>query len=177
MKGHVLKDSLLATHMYWFTLHCVVELHLSELHREKYSKNFWWCAAVSCHFHGFRLIGRVMSAETDTCAEIRPVEDTWCSECINRTWGTVTMVELGLLIELALQCLLVSCLCWSLLSWERHSWEHLLSFLLAPSAGSCELTYWFLDNTGRICSEESSLNTSTSPVSFLSHYLWWEKGG
>jgi hypothetical protein len=30
-----MKDSLLTTHAYWFALHCVVELHLSGLHREK----------------------------------------------------------------------------------------------------------------------------------------------
>ena len=34
-KGHVTKDSLLATHMCWSALHCIVELHLSGLHREK----------------------------------------------------------------------------------------------------------------------------------------------
>ena len=30
-----MKDSLLRTHVYWSALCCVVELHLSELHREK----------------------------------------------------------------------------------------------------------------------------------------------
>ena len=33
-----MKDSLLMTHMYWSALHCVVELHLSGLHREKCTK-------------------------------------------------------------------------------------------------------------------------------------------
>jgi hypothetical protein len=28
MKGHVMNDSLLMTHMYWSTVHCIVELHL-----------------------------------------------------------------------------------------------------------------------------------------------------
>jgi hypothetical protein len=35
VKGHVRKDSLLTPYMYWSALHCVVELHLSELHRKK----------------------------------------------------------------------------------------------------------------------------------------------
>ena len=38
MEGHGMKDSLLMTHMYWSTLHCVVELHLLGLHKEKCSK-------------------------------------------------------------------------------------------------------------------------------------------
>ena len=33
-----MKDSLLTTHMYWSALHCVAELHLSGLHREKHTK-------------------------------------------------------------------------------------------------------------------------------------------
>jgi hypothetical protein len=33
-----MKDSLLRTHMYWSTSHCVVELHLLELHRKKLTK-------------------------------------------------------------------------------------------------------------------------------------------
>jgi hypothetical protein len=35
MKRHMMKDSLLMTHMYWSALHCVVELHLLGLHAEK----------------------------------------------------------------------------------------------------------------------------------------------
>jgi hypothetical protein len=35
MKEYVLKDSLLTKSMNQSTLHCVVELHLMELHREK----------------------------------------------------------------------------------------------------------------------------------------------
>jgi hypothetical protein len=38
VKGHAMKDSLLLTHMYRFILHSVVELHLSVLNREKYTK-------------------------------------------------------------------------------------------------------------------------------------------
>jgi len=30
-----MKDSLLTACMYWFALHCIVELHLSGSHREK----------------------------------------------------------------------------------------------------------------------------------------------
>lgn len=41
-----------------------------------YQKNFWCCAAVSCPFFTLGVIGRVMSAETATHDEARPVEDT-----------------------------------------------------------------------------------------------------
>ena len=75
VKGRMM-DYLLTIHMYWPTLHCVVELHLYRFHREKYIKNVWWCGAVSRCFCRLWLIDRVTSAETDTCAETRPVEDT-----------------------------------------------------------------------------------------------------
>ena len=35
MKEHVMKDSLLMTHMHWSALHCIVELLLLGLHRRK----------------------------------------------------------------------------------------------------------------------------------------------
>jgi hypothetical protein len=76
------------------TLHCIVELHLSGLHREKHTPK--------------SLIDRVMSAKADTSAEVRPVEDRWCLEGINRTRLTVTEAEFGLPIELAAQHLWVS---------------------------------------------------------------------
>jgi hypothetical protein len=41
-----MRDSVLAAHLYWSALHCIVELHLSGHHREKHTKkNFWWYAA------------------------------------------------------------------------------------------------------------------------------------
>ena len=46
MKGHVMKDSLLMTHMYWSALHCVVELHLSGCHREKRTKKVVTCYSL-----------------------------------------------------------------------------------------------------------------------------------
>ena len=77
MKGHVMKDSLLMTRMYWSTLHYVFELHLSGLQREKCTKNL---LVVCCSFlplpQTWADWQRVMSAETDACAEARPVEDT-----------------------------------------------------------------------------------------------------
>ena len=45
----------------------------------------------------------MMSAETDTCAEARPVEDTGYLEDINRTPETIMEAEIGLLIKLAVQ--------------------------------------------------------------------------
>jgi hypothetical protein len=71
-----MKDSLLVTCMYWSALHCLVELYLSGRHREKHTKKL---LAVHCSFLPLprtRLIGRVMSAEADACAEARPVQDT-----------------------------------------------------------------------------------------------------
>ena len=75
-----------------------------------HQKNVWWCAAVSCRFIRLRLMGRVMSAETDMHAEARPMEDMVFAGSINRTPQTVRGAW-GLLVELAVQCLLVSRLC------------------------------------------------------------------
>jgi hypothetical protein len=47
MKGHVMKGSSLTTCMYRSDLHCVVELHLSGLHREKRTKTL---LVVCCGF-------------------------------------------------------------------------------------------------------------------------------
>ena len=47
----------------------------------------------------------MMSAETHARAEARPVEDMWCLEDINRTRQRGTEAELGLLVQLAVQCL------------------------------------------------------------------------
>ena len=115
-------------------------------------KKFWWCAMASCCFHRLWLIGRVMSPETDTRAEARPVEDMWCLEGINRTQWRVMEAELGLLIELVVQCLLVLHPHWSSLHWERHSWELFPAFLLAlvPPADLCQFD-WGLAVPGRSC--------------------------
>jgi hypothetical protein len=61
-----------------------------------------------CHFCGLRVIGRMMTAETDTWAEARPTEDMGYLEGINRTQQMVTEAELGLLVQVAVQCLWVS---------------------------------------------------------------------
>lgn len=50
VKGHAMKGTLLMTCMYWSTLHCIVELHLSRRLGKK-------CTAVCCCFHGLSLIG------------------------------------------------------------------------------------------------------------------------
>jgi hypothetical protein len=70
-----MKDSLL-THMYWFALHYIVELHLSGLLREKHTKKILVVFSISYRFRGLGLIGRGMSAETDSHAEARPMEGT-----------------------------------------------------------------------------------------------------
>jgi hypothetical protein len=79
-----MKDSLLTRRICQSALHCGVELHLWGFHGEKctHTHTKVWCAAVSCRFNRLRLIGRVMSAETDACTEARrvlqarPVEDS-----------------------------------------------------------------------------------------------------
>jgi hypothetical protein len=65
-------------HIYWSTLYCIAELHLLEFHRNA-PKNVWWQATISCHYWGLRLIGRVMSAKTNTHAEARHMvrQDLW----------------------------------------------------------------------------------------------------
>jgi hypothetical protein len=57
------KDSSLTRCTSRSPLHCIAELHLSSLHREKRTKKHWWCA-VACCFPRLRVIGRVMSAKT-----------------------------------------------------------------------------------------------------------------
>jgi hypothetical protein len=71
-----MKDSLLTAHMYWPALHCIVGPIYQDSIERNAPKNFCWCAEASCHFLRLRLIGRVMSAETDSHGEARPVEDT-----------------------------------------------------------------------------------------------------
>jgi hypothetical protein len=108
---------LLTTPMYWSTLHCIVELHLSGLHKEKLTKIFWWYNEASCCFLGLWPVGRVMSAETDKCGEANFRRTCDIGRGINRTQETVRgagdWADLGLLVELAVQSLLVSCLHWS----------------------------------------------------------------
>ena len=75
-----MKDSLLTTCMYWFTLHYTVEMHLSGLHREKCTKK---------RFGGVRqfLATSLDSGwKTEWCqlrqthAEASAMEDMWCLE-------------------------------------------------------------------------------------------------
>lgn len=65
---------------------------------------------------------------------------------INKTQQTVTETELGLLIELAVQCLLVLLLCWSSLYWERNWWE----LFLVPGV-SPHLSCWLVLRPGCTC--------------------------
>ena len=74
MKRHMMKDSLLTTRMYWSTLHCIAELHLwdSIERNAPTSDGVLQLPAASSDLDD----GNVMSAETDTRAEVRSVEDT-----------------------------------------------------------------------------------------------------
>ena len=47
MKVHMMKYSSITIHMYWSILHCIVELHLWGLHREKCIKKL---LVVCCSF-------------------------------------------------------------------------------------------------------------------------------
>jgi hypothetical protein len=51
MKEHVIKDSLLTTHIYWSTLHCVVKLHLLGRHREKCIKKLLMMTHINISVH------------------------------------------------------------------------------------------------------------------------------
>ena len=106
-----MKDSLLTTHMYCSALHCIVKLHLLGLHGEKHAKKL---LVVCCSFFPFpqtRVIGRMISAEARQLLVQDPwrTHDVW--KAINRIQWTVMEADLGLLIELSVQHLLVSSLC------------------------------------------------------------------
>ena len=110
-----MKDSLLMTCMYWSALHCVVELHFvgipeRETHQKKQTQtneqkqNFWWCALASYQFSGLGPIGRVLSAEADTCAKARHEvrQDPWMTcdvwrECRQDSTDWERSLGLGLL--------------------------------------------------------------------------------
>ena len=81
---HMMRDSSLTTHMYWFALHHVAELHLLGLH---HTKNL---LVASCCFSRLGTIGRVMSADTYSRAEGRPEwGQVMLGGNINRTQWTV----------------------------------------------------------------------------------------
>lgn len=99
VKGCVMKDSLLTTHMYCFTLHVLLSSICCDSIERYTPKPFWWCGGdvlvTSCLFLRLGLIDRVMSAElewllwsfakTDSHAEARRVvrqdmENTWYLE-------------------------------------------------------------------------------------------------
>ena len=86
------------THMYWSTLHCVVELNLLRLHREKRTKKrlMMFCSFLLLLW---TWAGRMHALRQDP----RRICDVWRD--INRTRWTVPVAELGLLIELAVQSL------------------------------------------------------------------------
>jgi len=85
--------------------------------KQNKTKNILFCNI--CCFGGFRLIGRVMSAETDSCTEAKHMENMWGLE---DEYKGLMEVEFDLLIDLAVQQLVS--LGWSSLCWERHSWEN-----------------------------------------------------
>ena len=141
-------DSLLTTRMYWSALHCVVELHLSGLHRKKCTKKL---LVVCCSF--LLLPQTLADWQSDvswhrcTCwgrtrAETRPVEDMWCLEDINWSLQTVMETELGLHIDLGVQRLFVLSLYWSSICWDtakNFSWSFLLTCAFAMAWLSCEV--------------------------------------
>jgi hypothetical protein len=133
----MMTHSLLTTHLYLSALYWVVELHLLGLHREKHTQNLLveCCSFLPLSWIQAYCQGNV-SWDRLTC---------WGKTCrrqelfggdTNRTWGTVTEAELGLLIELAVQNLWVSNLDWSSLRWKRHSEEFLLMLFLVSPADS-----------------------------------------
>lgn len=73
----------------------------------KAPEHFWLCDLVYCQFQGLGWIGRRMSAEKDSYAELRDMLRPGPRNNITGTGQTVTQSEVGLLEELAVQCLLV----------------------------------------------------------------------
>ena len=61
-----MKDSLLTTHMDWFTLHRVAELCLSHS-IETHHKTSGGVLVAPCCFHTLMLTSSVMSADTESC--------------------------------------------------------------------------------------------------------------
>jgi hypothetical protein len=231
-----MKDSLLTTCMYWSALNWVIELHLSELHRKKCMHEY---AHVRVHTHththkhlvmccSFLLILQApvdwqSDVSWDRCTywgktleESRHMKDTWCFEGINRTQQTVMEAELGLLIELAVQCLWVfPDLCFPEKGTaSTFSWHHFLSLLVTWTKTEARLP--LLSSVSAVANltlpnwtaclsvkclqvdwavaaklwtellisrqhrwellQRTFLNRSTSPILFLSHYLWWLVG-
>lgn len=90
-----MKDSLLTTHMYWFTLHCMIELQLSGCHREKRTKEtsggvLWFAATPSTWADGMHVLG----------------QGSWRTHDVWRVQiglDRVIEAELGLLVQLAVQ--------------------------------------------------------------------------
>ena len=78
VKGYMM-DSLLTIRMTWSTLHCVVDLHLLTLHREKCTKNLLVMAGGFLPLLPTWSLSRAISAETDSCAEVRHTvrQDPW----------------------------------------------------------------------------------------------------
>jgi hypothetical protein len=119
--------------MNWSILHCMVELYLSGLHKEKCTKN-------TC---GGMLQFLAVSSDSGWLAEwcqLRQIyilrQDQWRTQDVWQEYKkdlTVMEAELGLLIELAEQLLLVLSLHWASLCWERHSGELFLALLPGPS--------------------------------------------
>ena len=93
MKGHVMKDALLMTRMYWSILHCVVELHLSEQHRDNHTKKL----LVVCHS-----LLPLLRTQADWMHVLR--HSIWRTRNVWRVeigFHGVTETELGLLVQLA----------------------------------------------------------------------------
>jgi hypothetical protein len=142
-----MKDSSLTTHMYWSALHCIVELHLSGLHREKHTKEF---LVVCCSFFPLPQSPADWQSDVSWDRTVLRQEIYWgktqgCLQDINRTPWTVIRVELSLLIELDVQCLWASSLHWSLLPWEKHNQNFSWS-LLVPAGPSCWLMLTHADS-------------------------------
>ena len=103
-----MKDSSLMTHMYWFTLHAIVDLHFSGLHEGNGPKNIWWCALTILQLQWTGDNQQSDVSKCSACVQARPMEETWYLEGINKTRWTVMGAELGLLVELVVQRFLVS---------------------------------------------------------------------
>lgn len=148
-----------------YTLFCLILLSWAPFvgtPQKEHHKTSGGVLGASYNFWGLGTVGRVMSAERHSRWNLLTQTTCWSKThgeirhlifggSINKTQWTVTKAELGLLVDLAVRCLLVSRLWWSSLSWQRHCWELPLFLVIRiPPVDSCWF-FWGLDVPTRSC--------------------------
>ena len=118
MKGHVIKDSTLMTYVLVYLALSSWAAFVRTLYREMHQKNLMVCCSFLLLLQPQADWQSDVSWDRHTCWGKTCARDMWCLEGINRC-QIVMRIELGLFIEVVVQCLWVFSLWWSLLHWER----------------------------------------------------------